>query len=514
MEIITGYYSAGSVSLSPKTDVRTLESVIMAVWSQQWPRLRASFSFRTAAVRERRKSELVSFDVRVNGPAARDGARLHCSIEMPPTAAWVAAAGDDAQSQTVTPLRRFLWRYGRDVVNSKKHFRTLVQLFLDAEASGSELPTTAAAWLFREIPDPSDGETLKRDLLGFTRVAVPLCPAVSATGMLELLATTWSKPVFTAQDVARRLSALPTAQFGQLTKYALLHERSLGRWSEIINSAIVASADLRSLQGDLPASTRLRILLSRPDLVHSTTIDPLSNEDILHLASKYRDSQALAALSFVAVRRDFGFSQSTLLQSTPGPIFRAAVDAEIRIELHHSWTKAIRNGAHQILEIDWLDGLTKTSQLSVAIRLLGFPRDSNTTSEKLANIIFAMDDDASGGDRTNLLSFLLTEAFKKPAASGWRLVSLALAELRPLVLQGALPSPSFNMLADTLPRAGADPWDLNKRILLALHNLTKSCPDDNGVIGALNLSEKEMQVVINGPEHDFGRQKERSWNWF
>ena len=106
-ELIRTYYSGNPVLLDSEVKRTALEAAIMAVWSQQWPRLRTSFSFRTASGGERRKSELVDYDVLV-------GTRTASADQEDALDKWVAAGTADAETSGVTPLRRFLWRYGRD----------------------------------------------------------------------------------------------------------------------------------------------------------------------------------------------------------------------------------------------------------------------------------------------------------------------------------------------------------------------------------------------------------------
>src|SRR5262249_13594723 len=64
-DLISQYYSSDEVFLPPNTSPEARDATIFAVWSQQWPRLRLSFTFRTAMGDARRRSELINYDVQV-----------------------------------------------------------------------------------------------------------------------------------------------------------------------------------------------------------------------------------------------------------------------------------------------------------------------------------------------------------------------------------------------------------------------------------------------------------------
>ena len=64
--MIASYYAGRQATLSSEEeDPDEIEQAVLAVWSQQWPRLRASFSFCTASLNERRRSESNDYDVQV-----------------------------------------------------------------------------------------------------------------------------------------------------------------------------------------------------------------------------------------------------------------------------------------------------------------------------------------------------------------------------------------------------------------------------------------------------------------
>ena len=92
--IIGNYYADRQTILPLDKSPQVLEAAIFTVWSQQWPRLRAVFSFRTSAMTGTWKA---TYDVHVStSPSSSPIAEEE----------WVAAGVADATSRSVTSLRR------------------------------------------------------------------------------------------------------------------------------------------------------------------------------------------------------------------------------------------------------------------------------------------------------------------------------------------------------------------------------------------------------------------------
>jgi len=513
VELIRTYYSGEPVLLDYGVDQAALEAAIMAVWSQQWPRLRTSFSFRTAAGGERRKSELVDYDVQV-GSGVGHSADQDDGSAADDRRDWVAAGAADAATSRVTPLRRFLWRYGRDLLTPRKHYRTLVELFLQTE-NRSEVSAEEAIRIFDAIPEAADGDILKRDVLGMGSASPALCPPVALIGLLQLLASHNLGMIVTEDEVRKRFASVPAEQVGALATYADRYESALTRWKTVIDEGLVASVDRKALVGELPGRIRKLILMSRADLIDRDTVAALPDDGLLELASLHRGDEIGRKLAFAIVRRDFGASNYQLFKSMPVTIFEAAVLAVRLKEIHPAWMPVIAKNSSDILATDWLEGFRSTADLAIAVYLLRFPSNVKYFPQDWVAVLSLMRDDALGEDRTNLQAFLLGVAFQKMSSASWALVATVLPELRPVILQGALPSPSYQMLVHGLPTFHtAAYWDINKRILLGLALLMKSFPEDHGALSALQLSPKEMETVIYGAEQEDERSKSHFWPWF
>jgi hypothetical protein len=142
-------YQSASIDTS-KVNAEEWERAIFAVWSQQWPRLRRTFAFRSLPSPYALRGHSLGHSERGRSsvPAASGG--------------WIDAAVADAVSRAVTPLQRFLWRYGKDIDVTDNAFADLVEIMTDATNIGSD---AVAERVFRRFA-AGEAETLKGDLLG------------------------------------------------------------------------------------------------------------------------------------------------------------------------------------------------------------------------------------------------------------------------------------------------------------------------------------------------------------
>ncbi|MCS4089168.1 hypothetical protein [Rhizobium sp. BK176] len=141
-------YQSVSIDTS-KLDAEKWERAIIAVWSQQWPRLRRKFVFRSASS---------SY-----GLPGQSVGRVERGQSVSPQAdGWLDSAVADAVSRSITPLKRFLWRYGKDIDAADNAFADLVELHV-AEATNG--PDAIVERVFARFAK-GQAETLKGDLLG------------------------------------------------------------------------------------------------------------------------------------------------------------------------------------------------------------------------------------------------------------------------------------------------------------------------------------------------------------
>jgi hypothetical protein len=514
-DLISKYYSGEQVLLRPDAAPQERDAAIFAIWSQQWPRLRMLFSFRTAPGGERRRSEMINYDVQVATPGFEAGTEDRSS--RPAWPMWVQTAAEDAATSRVTQLRRFLWRYGRDLSNPRAHFRSLVELYLAVQNTDSGLSVDDAVRIFESMPEAGDGEILKRDILGISSASPSLIPALAPGAMLQLLASKSLRTIADVDHIRMRFEVLRPEEVAEVAQFVMRYGEALAPWQNAINAGLVSSATRDSLIGDLPGGVRKLILMSRPELIDSDTVAALSNNDLLELSAHHHEDEAARVFASAIVRRDFGTSSNIqLLRSMPSLVFKAAVDAARNRELNPTWTRVIGENSAVILQTDWPVGVGSTTELAIGITLLSYPRSIGKSLEVWAEALASMQDDVSGEDRIRLQAFILRAALQTKVRATWKLVAAVLPELRPAILHDALPYDVHQMLLKDLPKfKTAAFWDINRRILIALSQLRKSLPDDQA-LASLNLSGEDASTVIYGAEgerEEEGRSKGLLW-WF
>lgn len=504
-EIISGYYTSGRAILSPASgEPDEIENAVLAVWSQQWPRLRSSFSFCTAALNENRRTEQNDYSIQV------------APLEGTPSISrekWVSFASADAALNKVTPLRRFLWRYGRDISASRRQFRMIVDLYLRSEGVDS-ISVDAALDVFHALPDPSDGVVLKRDILGFGPRSPRLIPAISAVEFLQLLTSETLSETPTATQVGNRLEELSSRDVGNVARYYAANREILSPWKQEIYGAIVALADKASITTEFPRDMVADVLLAREDLVDADTL-PLVANDILPRLIK-DDSSVLSAHAVMdeMLRRDMGDLEDQMISSRPALVFQSAVEAYCHKRLHQSWSGRLYQNVGAILATNWLQGLKSTRELAAALFILGYPRNLAKGSAEIARRLSEMVDDAQGDERTTMQAALLRIAIDERSAQSWNLISIVLPELRVVIINAGLSRVAESMLMNDLPHFySAAYWDLNKRVLMSLSELNLVAPNSQA-LDRLALTQTEMELVLHGAErHGRGNPLLKFWPW-
>ena len=503
-EIISGYYIRGRAILSPDSgEPDEIENAVLAVWSQQWPRLRSSFSFCTASLNESRRTEQSDYSVQVaplNFPSPVGRER------------WVSIAADDAAQNKVTPLRRFLWRYGRDISASRRQYSMIVDLFARFEGA-NEISADAALNVFRALPDRSEGAVLKRDILGIGPFSPRLVAAISAVDLLHLLTSDALPEPLTTAQVGERLEEVSSRDIGTVARYYAANREALSPWKEQLDGAIIARADKSSLTRDYPIDIVADVLLAREDLVDSDTLALVKN-DVLPQLIKDDSAKSLAhVVTNEMLRRDMGALEGPIISSLPEFVFLSAIEAYCENRIHQSWLASLSHHAGTIVKGTWLSRLRSTKSFAAALSVLGYPRNLAKGSAEIAQRLSDMVDDAQGDERTIMQATLLRTAIDEGSSQSWNLIVLVLPELRVIILRGDLPQIAKSMLNHDLPHfKSAAYWDLDKRILLSLSKLYAASPN-NEELHRLALGPAELELVLHKKERPAKHPFAKFWPW-
>ncbi|TPL97151.1 hypothetical protein FJ960_24495 [Mesorhizobium sp. B2-3-11] len=503
-EIIAGYYTAGRAILSPDSgEPDEIENAVLAVWSQQWPRLRSTFTFCTASLSDNRRTDQNDYSVQV---APRDEAPLETREK------WVLTAAVDAALNQVTPLRRFLWRYGRDITASRRQYRMIVDLYVRF-GNADVIPADTAFDVFRALPDPLEGAVLKRDILGLGPSSPRLVAAISAVDLLQILTSKALPETPTTAQVGARLGELSSREIGTVARYYAANKKELSPWKHEINRAIVALADKSSVTTEYPSDMLADVLLARKDLIDADSLALVANDVLPQLL----EGKSSASHAHVVIRemlqRDLGDIEDLMISSRPALVFQFAVEAHCENRIHESWLDRLSRQGEEILRLNWLSLLRSTKEFASALSILRYPRNLAKSSAEIARLMSAMVDDAQGNERTTMQAALLRIAIDEETANSWDLISLVLPELRVVVVNAGLSRTAKSMLESDLPHFySASYWDLNKRILLSLSKLSLVAPNNN-ILNRLALTPAEMEIVLRGEDRPKKSSLLKFWDW-
>jgi hypothetical protein len=152
---------------------RPYEETVIALFGQQWPRLRRNFRFCTGALAIRD----VDFDLAVAPP---DALRQDTDTQKTTTVAsndasavaeqsgedWVRVALDDLlKANPQTALRRFLWKFGPDYSEGRSVFRPLCEIHLALSLSSESVEQVLSA-TSHFFPEADSSKRLKAEFFG------------------------------------------------------------------------------------------------------------------------------------------------------------------------------------------------------------------------------------------------------------------------------------------------------------------------------------------------------------
>jgi hypothetical protein len=174
---------------------RTYEQLVIALLSQQWPRLRRSFRFCTGSLAIRD----LNFDLAIAPPnVLRQGRDDDKTITAATTdlggpseqmvQEWIRVAAEDlSQADSQGELRRFLWRFGPDYAEGRSAFRPLSEVFLASSHPSESVVDQVLATTSHFFFDVHSSQRLKSELFGITGIFGQMSPQGESSVLLALV---------------------------------------------------------------------------------------------------------------------------------------------------------------------------------------------------------------------------------------------------------------------------------------------------------------------------------------
>lgn len=226
LQILKGLYGGADkpVYLQAENSKR-YEDLLILVWSQQWPRLRRSFRFCTGSL-SNRKTDGKPFDLQVIPRSlfnqiqreANSGIIIQTMSNTVPIsfkeegeldilAPWLDAATLDLTSEHRSSVRKFLWRFGADLVEGREVFAPLVQTYIciSEVQSGKTTLGELLKLVSNLFPSTRQALRLKQALFGGpSNSKIQLLPWISEADILRVLVTSEHYSAFSPSSLLIR----------------------------------------------------------------------------------------------------------------------------------------------------------------------------------------------------------------------------------------------------------------------------------------------------------------------
>lgn len=520
LKLIRAVYGARSpVALTAKPD--ELDDATFALWSQQWPRLRRSFAFRTAGSLLEEPLAGPHLDLALAfAPERGDGPSLDLSTEPQP---WEAAAVADLRSIQPTEFRHFLWRYGSDIRRGRERFRTLADLYVRTRVRTLADPELEAVltMVATEIPSTDEGRTLKEDLMSCGRRTYSLVPPVEVLDVLEFFVSHPNIEGLPAPS-AEVFVGLQQLWASRSDRILSLAERAAERRSEIGEAildrlaTIVDPVTFLARTRNRP-SVQLRLVCVKPELLLSEDLAEVPQPQLSRLLALAPDDARFGEqLLPYLLRRDDAdvaaamckrFLQETL--RVAGEALRRAVEDD-GPELSPAWMGALAHNRTELLQAGVVERTRSTRYLAMLARLLQYdsPEVVRAGPAPWVAGLRTASDDLGGGERQVFLAFLLAIAIRNPVSGSEMLFERAFESVHNDLWYSRFAYEAASILERHLPNLSWwEQWDTCKRLRMAVVSAYASGELDPSSFARLTHDRRLWERLTNLAERTSGGRR-------
>lgn len=334
-ELIYRLYSSNTtVELAKKL---VSDDAVLKVWSQQWPRLRRSFSFRTWNNKTSSKSR-ATFDLllSIDDLSLRNFTR-HKNQDCD----WLHDAISDAKNKSGGELRRFLWKHGGNTAQTREAFIPLLrawQLSSGDENELNKLSSLLLKWpsrpssIIRVIANKishSDYHHLEQDT---TNLLISDIDSIKAS------------------DLTRSGEELIGRSLG-INQYDLLH-KVIAPWTEHSNGILKGAAETMSYEAIinyLNAEPQLidRFLVARMDILEEPSFwnhKRLANQAIEIVGGEYSNKIIAAIID----SESFDFAD-ILMEKFGSDFYLCILDKLEEKSVNKKWIEIAARDPHSLL---------------------------------------------------------------------------------------------------------------------------------------------------------------------
>jgi hypothetical protein len=470
------YGTADAPVILPANNAKQYESLVLRVWSQQWPRLRRAFKFCTGAI-EGRTLEGKPFDLQVIPLKSigriqheiPDAYVIHGEITSKEinTEKWVLELANDFSSKNFR-FRDFLKEFGADVAPRRGSFKKLVEAF-NLQSSGIEFDEYWDA-LLTLFPTQSEAAKLKMAAVvpgsdDFRTISAPLPERLSVL-VASHRDSSYPKRLLDATDLDERF--ISSNSLKDILQ-ALASAPYINAFGENLIQKIASDIRPDQLTSISSTPSALVLLLSRNP--------KLAQFPQLWLVTSGRHQQVLDLISTSHLSQpDWEGILNAAVQAGAPQLARSfvrvlgvsAVQSALNTSQQHSinlppdWDSVLGDNTPAVAE--WLRSQpdAKIALLSTLANDLN-PFDSSLLSLGSGVWQSVLDADAKPSQRAR--AFILMLGLQNPAGKPYDLVSRTFEGLHLDAEMERLDSHTWSILRDSLPVLGwGRDWDVCERL--------------------------------------------------
>jgi hypothetical protein len=474
------YASRAPAVLSAGTG--SLDEVIFRVWSQQWPQLRRSFSFRTACSPFESISENSEFDLRVNVTSPADAPLTEPStLRVEP---WEAAALSDLSKREPSDLRRFYWRYGSDLRRGRERFRFLTEIYLATRVAFlcGELLQNILLRVSKAFPNPASARILKEDLVSCGLSPYALVPQADPLDLLKFTVGradlhSLPDPPPEITDNLKQYWPARAEEFLTVAELAVKHRSRVGegilrRFDDIVfpEDPLVLTRNHEAL--------RYYVISSNPGVLDSDEVIRIPERELIRYIDTLPISEAVAERVIdrlvthdtpLVAQAFFDKSSASVVSQIAKAII--AANGTDGAHVSQTWLQLLASAIPLFFRLGLLEKATSTRTIADFLDLLGPTKGAlwEAGSMPWAAALRHAQDDVAGLERQKLLTFFAAIGCHNPMPGCEPLFELAFEYIHDQLLRSKLPAHLLDMLLPNLPELHWwDGWDYCLRLRVAI----------------------------------------------
>lgn len=456
------------------THIQSIGAALLAAWSQQWPKLRSSFRYRTLPKQANHRNAILQFDFYWTSPE-------RVSTESGEEESWLAVAEEDANAPQPSYFREYYRRFGPLLEPTLSSFALLGQVYAMKCGRDERSIKTLIEALHVVFPRDEEASDFKRQLFTFDETYEKLLWDGAALETIRML-------VDSGQEFSLRDTLLEESNIRFFWKYDVVGMIELIRYAfdtknEFANLFLkaVATKSSRGQLDSLGTEPELYLALAKYDesLLSTTFIQDLGETFLLRMIAAMQDGTTVAkvfcgtiykqALKHEIVKELFEHIPLAAVKQTS-----KSLSLSLNREPGNTiWLEIGSSYATEALRHDVLPEFETSAELAAFAELLDYFRSDVVTAVGCvpwSSALGTVEDDIDGSSRLTFQAFLLTLALRHPDRGAVGLLRYSFESLHRALWDSTLNHQASVLIEPVLPhpRWFWQSWDVCLRLRRAV----------------------------------------------